>query len=50
MNPEPAHLKPDNLKPSAKDRVVRVFVSSTFRDLVEGRDKLMSRVRPAGTV
>ena len=47
MNPEPAHLKPDNLKPSAKDRVVRVFVSSTFRDMVEDRNELMSHVWPA---
>jgi nephrocystin-3 len=31
----------------AKDRVVRVFVSSTFRDMIEDRNELMSQVWPA---
>jgi len=30
-----------------KDRVVRVFVSSTFRDMVEDRNELMAQVWPA---
>ena len=30
-----------------KDRVVRVFVSSTFRDMVDDRNELMSHVWPA---
>ncbi|TFH54347.1 MAG: DUF4062 domain-containing protein, partial [Methanothrix sp.] len=35
-------------QPSAtKDRVVRVFISSTFRDMVEDRNELMSHVWPA---
>jgi len=34
-------------QPAAKDRVVRVFVSSTFRDMVEDRNELMSHVWPA---
>jgi len=35
-------------KPSpTKDRVVRVFISSTFRDMVEDRNELMSHVWPA---
>ena len=32
---------------TAKDRVVRVFVSSTFRDMVEDRNELMTQVWPA---
>ncbi|MDQ0291573.1 tetratricopeptide repeat protein [Oligosphaera ethanolica] len=32
---------------AAKDRVVRVFVSSTFKDMVEDRNELMARVWPA---
>jgi tetratricopeptide (TPR) repeat protein len=32
--------------PAAKDRVVRVFVSSTFRDMVEDRNELMAHVWP----
>jgi nephrocystin-3 len=38
-NPDP--------KSSAKDRVVRVFVSSTFRDMIEDRNELMAHVWPA---
>ncbi len=36
-------------KPNAadKDRVVRVFVSSTFKDMVEDRNELMAQVWPA---
>ena len=30
-----------------RDRVVRVFVSSTFRDMIEDRNELMSQVWPA---
>jgi len=30
----------------SKDRVVRVFVSSTFRDMIEDRNELMSQVWP----
>ena len=32
---------------TTKDRVVRVFISSTFRDMVEDRNELMSHVWPA---
>ena len=32
---------------ASKDRVVRVFVSSTFRDMVEDRNELMAQVWPA---
>jgi nephrocystin-3 len=32
---------------AAKERVVRVFVSSTFRDMVEDRNELMAQVWPA---
>jgi hypothetical protein len=32
---------------AAKDRVIRVFVSSTFRDMVEDRNELMAHVWPA---
>lgn len=32
---------------ATKDRVVRVFISSTFRDMVEDRNELMSHVWPA---
>ena len=32
---------------AAKDRVVRVFVSSISRDMVQDRNELMSHVRPA---
>jgi hypothetical protein len=34
-------------QPAAKDRVVRVFVSSTFRDMIEDRNELMAQVWPA---
>jgi len=34
-------------QPAAKDRVVRVFVSSTFRDMVEDRNELMTHAWPA---
>ncbi|MCX6844513.1 MAG: DUF4062 domain-containing protein, partial [candidate division WOR-3 bacterium] len=44
---ESDNAQPDNLKPSTKDRVVRVFVSSTFRDMVGDRNELMSHVWPA---
>ncbi len=33
--------------PSGKERVIRVFVSSTFRDMIEDRNELMSQVWPA---
>ena len=33
-------------QPIATDRVIRVFVSSTFRDMVEDRDALMSHAWP----
>ncbi|MCX6844512.1 MAG: tetratricopeptide repeat protein [candidate division WOR-3 bacterium] len=46
MNPEPVNLKPADLKPSAKDRVVRVFISSTFRDMFRERDMLVKRIFP----
>ena len=32
---------------AAKDRVIRVFVSSTFRDMIEDRNELMAQVWPA---
>ena len=32
---------------AARDRVVRVFVSSTFRDMIEDRNELMAQVWPA---
>jgi hypothetical protein len=37
---------PDNLQPSVRDCVVRVFISSTFRDAVEDRAELMVRAWP----
>jgi len=40
---EKFHTRPAD----AKDRVVRVFVSSTFKDMIEDRNELMSRVWPA---
>jgi hypothetical protein len=36
-------------RPGAKERVVRVFVSSTFRDMVEDRNELMTHVWPEGS-
>ena len=38
--------KPDPLS-AAKPRVVRVFVSSTFKDMIEDRNELMAQVWPA---
>ena len=32
---------------TTKDRVIRVFVSSTFRDMIEDRNELMAQVWPA---
>src|ERR1035441_285632 len=32
---------------TSKDRVIRVFVSSTFRDMIEDRNELMAQVWPA---
>ncbi|MCX6842181.1 MAG: tetratricopeptide repeat protein [candidate division WOR-3 bacterium] len=46
MNDQLANLKPGNLKPSAKERVVRVFISSTFRDMFRERDILVKRIFP----
>jgi len=43
---KPANLKPDSPEPSAKDRVVRVFISSTFRDMFRERDILVKRIFP----
>jgi hypothetical protein len=39
-------VEPDDLKPSSRDRVVRVFISSTFRDMYRERDLLVKRVFP----
>jgi hypothetical protein len=46
MNDQPANLKRMNSKPSAEDRVVRVFISSTFRDMFRERDILVKRIFP----
>ena len=35
-----------NPSPPGKNRAVRVFISSTFRDMVEERDELMTHVWP----
>jgi len=40
----PANTTPES---AAKDRIVRVFVSSTFRDMIEDRNELMAQVWPA---
>lgn len=45
-NLEPEDLKPDSLKPPVKDRVVRVFISSTFRDMFRERETLVKRIFP----
>lgn len=45
--PSPPAAKPGHQPAAAKDRVVRVFVSSTFCDMVEDRNELMSHVWPA---
>ena len=38
----------DGINPDAtKERVVRVFISSTFRDMIEDRNELMAQVWPA---
>ncbi|MEO0082545.1 MAG: DUF4062 domain-containing protein [candidate division WOR-3 bacterium] len=41
-------MKPDNLKPSSSQtwRTVRVFISSTFRDMQAERDHLVRFVFP----
>ena len=36
----------DNLPPSVRDCVVRVFIGSTFRGMVEDRDELMVSAWP----
>jgi len=52
-NPPPTNsaasstAKPGPQSDATKDRVVRVFISSTFRDMVEDRNELMSHVWPA---
>ena len=45
----PSNSSPTDITASSatKDRVVRVFISSTFRDMVEDRNELMSHVCPA---
>jgi hypothetical protein len=45
----PAHIPTEHAVPSSagRDRAVRVFVSSTFRDRVEDRNALMAQVWPA---
>ncbi|MEO0077447.1 MAG: hypothetical protein ABIK86_00405 [candidate division WOR-3 bacterium] len=46
-SPRPDNPQPESQKAPTKDRVVRVFVSSTFRDMVEDRNELMALVWPA---
>ena len=46
MSQEPENLQRDNLKPSAAQRVVRVVISSTFRDMFRERDILVKRIFP----
>lgn len=54
MIKENVNLRPSSSPPTGstassatKDRVVRVFISSTFCDMVEDRNELMSYVWPA---
>jgi len=44
LTPPPANSPTSS---ATKDRVIRVFISSTFRDMVEDRNELMSHVWPA---
>ena len=43
----PAAISKSDPLSAAKDRVVRVFVSSTFKDMIEDRNELMAQVWPA---
>jgi len=43
----PAAVSKSDPLSAAKDRVVRVFVSSTFKDMIEDRNELMAQVWPA---
>ena len=46
--PAPAAALADPARQSsARDRAVRVFISSTFRDMIEDRNELMAQVWPA---
>ena len=47
LSPErPTVIARSGQQPAAKNRVVRVFVSSTFSDMVGDRNELMSQVWP----
>ena len=44
--PKPARIRTQHASESARERAVRVFVSSTFRDMQVERDELVKRVFP----